>query len=85
MTTSGTTVANLPLPPYEVATKTVNGFKYQLMGNGLVPEEYDYIQLGYTGSDLTTVTYKIGGSGGTTVATLTMTYSAGILQTVTRS
>lgn len=68
-----------------VATRTISGQHYQLMGNGLVPESYDYIALGYTGSDLTTVTYKTGGSGGTTVATLTMTYSGGVLQTVTRT
>jgi hypothetical protein len=53
--------------------------------NSLAPTLYDYMSLGYTGSDLTTVTYKSGGSGGTTVSTLTMTYSAGILQTVTRT
>jgi hypothetical protein len=51
----------------------------------LVPEEYDYIDLTYTGDDLTTVTYKTGGSGGTTVATLTLTYTASVLQTVTRT
>jgi hypothetical protein len=50
----------------------------------LVPEEYDYIDLTYTGDDLTTVTYKTGGSGGTTVATLTLTYTASVLQTVTK-
>ncbi len=53
--------------------------------NQLVPEEFDFIDLGYTGSDLTTVTYKTGGSGGTTVATLTLTYSSGNLDTVTRT
>ena len=36
--------------------------------------EYDYISLGYTGSNLTTVIYKTGGAGGTTVATLTLGY-----------
>ena len=51
----------------------------------LVPEVYDYISLSYTGSDLTGVVYKTGGAGGTTVATLTMTYAANILQTVTRT
>lgn len=52
---------------------------------GLVPKVYDYISLTYTGSDLTTAVYKTGGAAGTTVATLTMTYSTGILQTVTRT
>lgn len=41
---------------------------------GLDIPEHDYISLGYTGSNLTSVIYKIGGSGGTTVATLTLAY-----------
>lgn len=52
---------------------------------GLVPKVYDYISLSYTGTDLTGVVYKTGGSGGTTVATLTLGYSSGILQTVGRT
>jgi hypothetical protein len=53
--------------------------------NQLVPEEYDYIELSYTGADLTGVIYKTGGSGGATVATLVLTYSGGELATVTRT
>jgi len=49
--------------------------------NALVPDEYDYIALTYvaTGNgegEVETVTYKTGGSGGTTVATLTLTYNS---------
>ncbi len=51
----------------------------------LVPEEFDYFETTYTGSDLTGVVYKTGGSGGTVVATLVLTYSGGRLQTVTRT
>lgn len=36
--------------------------------------EYDYLSLAYTGSNLTTVEYYTGGSGGTLVATLTLGY-----------
>lgn len=46
---------------------------------------HDYIGMGYTGADMTSVVYKTGGVGGTTVATLTLAYSAGILQSVTKS
>jgi hypothetical protein len=53
--------------------------------NQLVPEEHDHIELGYTGSNLTSVVYKQGGSGGTVVATLALTYSGDRLQTVTRT
>lgn len=43
---------------------------------GLVPTAFDYISLTYVGAttDIQTVTYKSGGSGGTTVATLTLVY-----------
>lgn len=51
----------------------------------LVPEEYDFIDLGYTGDDLTSVVYKQGGAGGATVATLTLTYAGGNLDTITRT
>ena len=42
--------------------------------NSLVPAVFDYISLAYTGSNLTTVTYKTGGAGGSTVRTLTLGY-----------
>ena len=52
---------------------------------GLAIPEHDYIALTYTGDDLTQIVYKSGGAGGTTVATLTLTYTANILQTVTKT
>jgi hypothetical protein len=52
----------------------------------LAPAEYDYIEMGYTGSNMTSVVYKTGGSGGTTVATLTLAYDgSNNLTSVTRS
>jgi len=53
--------------------------------NQLVPEEFDSIVLGYTGADLTSITYKTGGVSGTTVATLTLTYSSGNLVSVAKT
>ena len=41
---------------------------------GLEIPAHDYIDLSYTGANLTSVVYKDGGSGGTTVATLTLAY-----------
>lgn len=41
---------------------------------GLDIPAHDYISLSYTGSNLTGVVYKTGGSGGVTVATLTLAY-----------
>lgn len=53
--------------------------------NSLVPAVFDYIALGYTGDDLTTVVYKTGGASGTVVSTLTLAYTASVLQSVTRT
>jgi hypothetical protein len=41
---------------------------------GLDIPAHDYISLSYTGSNLTGVIYKSGGSGGVTVAALTLVY-----------
>jgi len=56
-----------------------------IIDSSLVPEKHDYISLGYTGNNLTTVVYKTGGSGGATVATLTLAYTGDNLISVTRS
>jgi hypothetical protein len=53
---------------------------------GLEIPAHDYIALSYTGTNLTGVTYKEGGSGGTTVATLTLAYDGSDnLTSVTKS
>jgi hypothetical protein len=52
---------------------------------GLEIPDHDYIALTYTGDNLTGVVYKTGGSGGTTVATLTLAYSGSQLTSVTKS
>lgn len=52
---------------------------------GLAIPAHDYIALSYTGTNLTGVTYKTGGSGGTTVGTLTLAYSGSQLTSVTKS
>lgn len=48
----------------------------------LTPAKFDTIELGYTGSDVTTVTYKLAT---VTVATLTLTYTSGNLTKVERT
>jgi hypothetical protein len=57
----------------------------KLILSTLVPFAYDYIALTYVDTDLTKAEYYTGGSGGTKVATLTLAYTAHVLQTVTRS
>jgi hypothetical protein len=59
---------------YEVVkVSTVDGDPLAVINSLSIPE-HDYIALSYTGSNLTGVVYKTGGSGGTTVATLTLAY-----------
>ena len=54
--------------------------------NTLVTQNYDYISCSYTGDNLTGVVFKTGGSTGTTVATLALTYDgSNNLLTVTKS
>lgn len=81
-------VSNIPLSDYRVKT-TINSdlshTQHVIMASGLVPAAYDYISLLYTGNDLTGVVYKSGGAAGTTVATLTLAYSASVLQSVTKT
>ena len=57
----------------------------------LVPEAFDYMDLTYVGAgngqgEIATVVYKDGGSGGTTVATITLAYNVdNKISSVTRS
>lgn len=59
--------------------------------NSLIPDAYDYIAVTYVAAgdgvgEIETVTYKTGGSGGTTVATLTLAYDANDkLSSITRT
>jgi hypothetical protein len=60
---------------------TVPGIAY-----ALVSEEHDWIGLTYnTLGKIATATYKLGGAGGTTVATLTLGYTAGRLTSIAKT
>jgi hypothetical protein len=62
------------------------GTKPVVVMAGLNIPLHDYISCGYTGSNLTSVVFKNGGSGGNTVATLALTYDGSDnLLTVTKS
>lgn len=78
------------------ATLTEDGVKQRLDVNALligslIPANYDYIALTYVTvgngiGKIETVTYKTGGSGGTTVAVLTLGYdSSNRLSSVART
>lgn len=50
--------------------------------NSLVPSVYDYIDLQYSGNNLTQARFKLGGPGGTVVSTLLLVYSGANLTSV---
>ena len=55
---------------------------------GLLPVVFDYINANYAGSSTDVYTYKTGGSGGSTVATITVVWTDStktVLSTVTRT
>lgn len=80
-------VASIPLPSGAATEATLAAFSDKTAA-ALVPEAFDYQDITYVGAttDINTVVYKLGGSGGTTVATLTMGYDgSNRLTSVTRT
>ncbi len=69
-------------PPQVSEKETVSNLEAL---NSLAPTIYDYISLSYTGSNLTDVVFKRGGSSGTVVSTLTLAYSGSNLVSVTKT
>lgn len=77
-----------------LAAQTTSGeivMKTAAVTGNLVPDDYDFIALTYVAAgngagEIETATYKSGGSGGTTVAVLTLTYdSSDRISSITRS
>ncbi len=68
-----------------IDTNTGNAVTELQALNSLAPATYDYIALGYTGANLTTVTFKTGGSGGTTISGLDLAYTGSVLDSVTKT
>lgn len=69
-------------PDIPVATTTRNGEVYQEVVQGLVNQPFDEVALSYTGTNLTSAVYKLGG---VTVATVTLGYTGSNLTSVVRS
>jgi hypothetical protein len=66
-----------------VLVQVVGGFQ-----SGLITETYDYVGVAYPGAVTEVYTFKDGGSGGTTVATITVVYTDSTkddLSTVTKT
>lgn len=65
-----------------------SGTSSVLVLSSLIPVAYDYISANYAGATSDVYTYKSGGSGGTTVATVTVVWTdatKAVLSTVTRT
>lgn len=69
-------------PDIPVATVIQSGAVFQEIVAGIVNQPHDEIQLGYTGSNLTSIIYKLGGVA---TATLTLAYTGDRLDSVVRS
>ncbi len=86
--TGAVVVASSALPSgasTEATLSTLSSNVAARLSGSLVPSAYDYIALTYTGDNLTSAVYKTGGSGGSTVATLTLAYTGSVLDSVTKS
>jgi len=59
---------------YGYDTNAGQPFRVGNPSGGMVQEYYDYVAIAYPTTTSETYTFKAGGSGGTTVATLTLTY-----------
>ena len=71
-----------------VAVEILDASGAQVTGfpTSLVPFSYDYVSITYnSSSNPTEVVYKTGGSGGTTVATLTIAYTGSNPVSITRT
>lgn len=67
---------------------TSSGSSSVLVLSSLIPVAFDYISANYAGATSDVYTYKSGGSGGTTVATVTVVWTdatKAVLSTVTRT
>lgn len=60
----------------EVTSGSKAEYKLRTFGvSGLLSETYDYVSVNYASATQEIYTFKTGGSGGTTVATVTINYT----------
>lgn len=64
---------------------TFDGTNLAPLATGLINNNYDYISASPNLTAPTTITFKKGGSSGTTVATLTFAYSGSDITSITRT
>ena len=69
-------------------TNSIVGSTSTAETTGLLPEVFDYIACNYAGATADVYTYKTGGAGGTTTATLTVNWTDAtktVLSTIVRT
>lgn len=75
-------------PDFNVAAESSPKGQVQIVTNGLSVPYYDYVSVAYPLTTTEVYTFKVGGAGGTTVATVTIVYTDATkenLSTVTRT
>ncbi len=75
-------------PDFGVAKETSAKGAVQIVTQGLALLYYDYVSVAYPAADTETYTFKVGGSGGTTVNTVTIVYTTSskeFISTVTKT
>lgn len=91
MTVNSQTVSNNMYgmnPDFNVAAESSPKGLVQIVTNGLSVPYYDYVSVAYPLTTTEVYTFKVGGTGGTTVATVTIVYTDATkenLSTVTRT
>jgi len=83
-------MANQYLPnqgaPFTAASVTkADGSQVQVMTSGFAVQDYDYVGVAYPTTSQEVYTFKTGGSGGTTVATITLNYSDPVTKAILTS
>lgn len=62
--------------------ETTGGLNVTPISGTLVSAAYDYISVSYPSATTEVFTYKSGGSGGTTVSTITVSYTDGTKENI---
>jgi len=72
-------------------TDTGNEYEWRIdtwvpkVPSNLIGVAYDYIEMGYTGTNVTSIKYRQGGASGTIVRTLTLSYTDSKLTGIARA
>lgn len=83
MTARAQNVANSPIGSYPVRVNNIGEGDVQTFTSGFEIPYYDYVGVAYPTASQEVYTFKTGGSGGTTVATITLNYTDATKESLT--